>query len=557
MIKFDCIGDGTFSRVYSAKFASDSTKLLSIKRNIVDSEYTFSASVRELDILTQMRFHPYIVEIKYVSVGDPFQDGNCMSPIKVKNSKNDKIHFIFDKADMNLKSYMVNMRPDFRTTKKLMIQFLLGLEFFHKRGYVHRDLKLNNILVFDSKTNPTANICDFGLSKVFTKQSMQSPGVTTSWYRAPEVCLHEEYDQKIDMWGVGCILFEMISGRSFISGVDDNDSHIIQKILSLLPVELDVQTMNRRVKPNKHIMLPAKPKKVKRCSFLQQLYLSNTKTEEFNRDAGDIQLFLDFLNKTICFDPVKRMTSTESIDHPFFDDHRTLIDSVRLSHPPKPVVQFDIPIYRCFERNVIVTLASYIFSNRGRLRWYSHRILFQSIDLFDRYLSIMMKNVSKNSIESKFSGRIHSEEDTILRYLSLLYLSIKYFSTLTMPISFVYFVDSLRIDIFKGLTGQYQSEDFTTYSSLLKVEMFETSFIKEDLMYYVYRETCYESASLYNKKLNEKEIGKLLDVYSNMESTSRATGKSIYKLYYFESVSNLINNPEVPGDSTDNSNNTK
>lgn len=92
-----------------------------------------------------------------------------------------------------------------------------GLKYIHSAGIIHRDIKPENLLV---NANCDLKICDFGLSTVRTgelnKDFMLTNYVVTRWYRAPEVLLkygNKDYNTKIDMWSVGCILAEMFTKK--------------------------------------------------------------------------------------------------------------------------------------------------------------------------------------------------------------------------------------------------------------------------------------------------------------------------------------------------------
>lgn len=93
----------------------------------------------------------------------------------------------------------------------------------HSANILHRDLKPRNILI-SSKCE--VKICDFGLARLTTsKDKQKTEGMTdyvaTRWYRAPELLLaNENYDAKIEVWSVGCILAEMFLRKPFLMGTD-------------------------------------------------------------------------------------------------------------------------------------------------------------------------------------------------------------------------------------------------------------------------------------------------------------------------------------------------
>ena len=108
-------------------------------------------------------------------------------------------------------------------------QIVSGISSVHERKILHRDLKPDNIFLtswFQLK------IGDFGISKSLSRTyDMASTLCGTPVYMAPEVLGGEPYDQKADMWGVGCIFYEMASGRPLFPGSTVEDElHLIFKV---------------------------------------------------------------------------------------------------------------------------------------------------------------------------------------------------------------------------------------------------------------------------------------------------------------------------------------
>ena len=87
----------------------------------------------------------------------------------------------------------------------------------HQLGISHRDLKPENILLKDN----VAKICDVGSSKVLdtSPSSMNTPYVVSRYYRAPELILScNKYGLSIDIWAVGCIIFELLTKTPMFPG---------------------------------------------------------------------------------------------------------------------------------------------------------------------------------------------------------------------------------------------------------------------------------------------------------------------------------------------------
>ncbi|XP_063719291.1 cyclin-dependent kinase-like 2 isoform X3 [Symsagittifera roscoffensis] len=113
--------------------------------------------------------------------------------------------------------------------KKILWQVLKGTEFCHSHNIIHRDIKPENILV--SKTN-VVKLCDFGFAR-----TLAAPGeiytdyVATRWYRAPELLVGDTtYGKAVDIWALGCLLAEMLTGDPLFPGDSDIDQlHLIMK----------------------------------------------------------------------------------------------------------------------------------------------------------------------------------------------------------------------------------------------------------------------------------------------------------------------------------------
>ncbi|XP_025782278.1 mitogen-activated protein kinase 12 [Puma concolor] len=101
----------------------------------------------------------------------------------------------------------------------LVYQMLKGLKYIHAAGIIHRDLKPGNLAVNE---DCELKILDFGLAR--QADSEMTGYVVTRWYRAPEVILNwMHYTQTVDIWSAGCIMAEMITGKTLFKGSDHLD----------------------------------------------------------------------------------------------------------------------------------------------------------------------------------------------------------------------------------------------------------------------------------------------------------------------------------------------
>ena len=421
-----------------------------------------------------------------------------------------------------------------------MVDILLGIEYIHSLKIIHRDLKPSNILIFDKKLNvlgisSIAKICDFGLAKPYTRQGIQTPDTVTYCYRAPEIALgYPHYDYKIDIWSVGCILFEMIAARPFIHNISDNNNAIISCILKLLPKAIPMRNFIELGRCNKwrEIKLSPSYNTKNRKTFRQQLGLGNELLQHFNKTMGNIDEFCDLLDNMIKFEWDERYTATECLNHSFFQDHKDIIDATRKQCPPQKFEEEVIIIQQCIERKWMAKIVIEIFNNRQSLIWYSDRSLFQAMDLFDRYLTVMFQksNIMPNIIESELKGFIHDKFGAELRFMTCLYLCIKYFSSVQYPISYDNIV----------------TKEFRTVEAKIISEQFESGFIKNCLQFDIYRSTIYEIADEFGDILEESNVRDLIILYSMNNSFSGMKPTELYNYYVKKLKNNSIDTLYLP-----------
>ena len=110
---------------------------------------------------------------------------------------------------------------------KFFIQICIGLMYIHNKKILHRDLKaLNIFLTKDEKVR----IGDLGVAKVLSQQTnFARTFVGTPYYLSPEICEEKPYNEKSDIWALGCILYEMASFKHPFNA--SNQGALILKIL--------------------------------------------------------------------------------------------------------------------------------------------------------------------------------------------------------------------------------------------------------------------------------------------------------------------------------------
>uniref|UniRef100_A0A1I7U4B4 non-specific serine/threonine protein kinase n=1 Tax=Caenorhabditis tropicalis TaxID=1561998 RepID=A0A1I7U4B4_9PELO len=113
-----------------------------------------------------------------------------------------------------------------KTVLEYFTQILIALDHMHSKHIVHRDLKPANILMNRRKT--ILKLSDFGISKELGTKSAASTVIGTPNYLSPEICESRPYNQKSDMWSLGCVLFELLQLERAFDG--ENLPAIVMKI---------------------------------------------------------------------------------------------------------------------------------------------------------------------------------------------------------------------------------------------------------------------------------------------------------------------------------------
>eukprot|EP01038_Epipyxis_sp_PR26KG_P010953 gene10953-14708_t len=110
-----------------------------------------------------------------------------------------------------------------RVAYSFLCQLTNGLSFLADHNFIHRDLKPANVLLSESSENAILKLADFGFARTLTAASLAQTRCGTPLYMAPEVLESRDYDAKADIWSVGCIFFEMLTGNCPFKGNNEGD----------------------------------------------------------------------------------------------------------------------------------------------------------------------------------------------------------------------------------------------------------------------------------------------------------------------------------------------
>ena len=186
---------------------------------------------------------------------------------------------------------------------KLVYQLLCGISYMHSQDIEHRDLKPQNLLVFDECI---LKIADFGAADALRcsrpGKTLVSP-VGTLWYRPPELLFGSNlHVLASDMWSVGCIIFELLKGHPFVTG--DDEMHLLRTISE----KLGTVTTTEWPKVD---LLP-------KYNYYTE-FRTHTRQDNLFDDLGE---WKEILNDLLVYNPEGRKTAYEILLNPIFDSVR-------------------------------------------------------------------------------------------------------------------------------------------------------------------------------------------------------------------------------------------
>lgn len=184
--------------------------------------------------------------------------------------------------------------------KQFMRMIFLSMHECHSNWILHRDIKPSNFLL---GRNGQLRLADFGLAKIYGSPDRElSHQACTLWYRAPELLFGaRSYGTGADIWSCGCVFAELLARKPFFQGHNELSQ------LSLIFAALGTPT------PDTWPGLEQLPQftKFNECAGTPLSVM-------FAAASPDA---LDLLGKLLTFDPAKRPTAKEALEHPYFSSH--------------------------------------------------------------------------------------------------------------------------------------------------------------------------------------------------------------------------------------------
>lgn len=281
--RIESIGSGAYGVVYRARDRRNQSivalKKVKLNNDDTDEDGVPSSSLREIGLLKDLK-HPNVLRLLDVQI--------CETDL----------YLVFEHLDLDLKKLLDKHRYGLPApvVKSYMWQLLQGLAYCHARRVLHRDLKLQNLLV-DRKGN--IKLADFGLARsIGLPIRTYTHEVVTLWYRSPELLLKTtHYGPSVDLWSLGCIFAEMQTNRTLFPG--DSEIDQIYRIFRTLGTPDETSWPGFREMPEYRHFAKFKGRGV-------DSYIGN-----HDQDA------VDLLSKFLTYDPVTRISAKQALLHEY------------------------------------------------------------------------------------------------------------------------------------------------------------------------------------------------------------------------------------------------
>ena len=280
------VGSGTYGKVFKAIHVY-TKNLAALKKIRMDGEkdgFPVTA-VREIKLLQSLR-HDNVVQLQEVMV----ENNDCF--------------MVFEYLAHDLTGLLNH--PTFKLEqshkKHLSQQLFEGLNYLHRRGVLHRDIKAANILV---SGDGQLKLADFGLARFYNKRGKldYTNRVITIWYRSPELLLGEtQYGPAVDIWSAACVMVEIFTRHAIFPG-DGGEINQLDKIYNVLGTPSRAEWPGLVDMAWFELLRPTERK-------------VNTFAEKYQERVTPAAF--ELLQAMFAYDPSARPTASDVLEHPYF-----------------------------------------------------------------------------------------------------------------------------------------------------------------------------------------------------------------------------------------------
>lgn len=310
----EVVGEGAYGIVCSAIHKPTNQKVAIKKIEPFERSMLCLRTLRELKLLKHFN-HENIISILAIQRPINFNLFN-------------EIYLIQELMETDLHRVIKTQKLSDDHIQYFIYQTLRALKTMHLANVLHRDLKPSNLLL---NSNCDLKICDFGLARSIASSEdnfgFMTEYVATRWYRAPEIMLtFQEYTTAIDVWSVGCILAEMLVGRPLFPGRDyHNQLWLIIEVLGTPNME-----------DYYNIKLKRAREYIRSLPFVKKVPFANL----FNSESIN-PLAIDLLENLLVFNPAKRITVDNALNHPYLKIYHDPNDEPISEKIPEDFFDFD------------------------------------------------------------------------------------------------------------------------------------------------------------------------------------------------------------------------
>ncbi|ESK89109.1 serine threonine-protein kinase prp4 [Moniliophthora roreri MCA 2997] len=320
---FSSLGKGMFANVVRARVlqpepGEPSGREVAIKI-VRCQESMYKAGLKEVQMLNKLR------------QADP-EDKKHIVRLERTFEHRGHLCLVFESLSMNLRDVVKRFGKDvglnIKAVRAYAHQLFLALSLLKKVGVMHADIKPDNILVNEQKT--LLKLCDLGSASDASENDI-TPYLVSRFYRAPEIILGVPYDPSLDIWSIGCTLYELYTGKILFPGRSNNQ-------MLLLMMELKGRFNGKMIKKAKFGddyfdemggFNSVEKDRVLGTDVVKKVHISKPTRDLRSRlmppasvkmkdDESKLLLsFIDLLDRCLALDPARRITPKEALTHPF------------------------------------------------------------------------------------------------------------------------------------------------------------------------------------------------------------------------------------------------
>lgn len=321
----ELLGKGVFANVVRAT-DNKTGKLVAIKI-IRNNDSMKKAGMKEVEMLLRL------------SENDPEDQKHIVRLLRYFDHK-DHLCMVFENLGKNLrgviKFYGRNIGMPLKVVRSYAIQMFKALGLLKKCNILHADLKPDNVLA-DAEGGTRIKIADLGSAADASEKDI-TPYLVSRFYRAPEIMIGIAPEYAIDMWSIGCTLFELFTDKILFQGVSNNQMlksimecrgkiskkvlrrgdmrfiHFDEHLEQFWSYEKAGNPLRDTIRPMVISSTPVAGKDIK-ARLWKAAKIKGTFN---NEDFKELEMFRDLLDKCLKLDPEERITPNQALMHPFF-----------------------------------------------------------------------------------------------------------------------------------------------------------------------------------------------------------------------------------------------